>query len=119
MDTDWTLLKVTKPSPSECEAGLSAATTCPPTSSTLLGTGNENDHDDDNDNDAILSMGERRAPPGEERAGLTHELQIPEQRPNTAGGSPADDEDSPSRNMIQGARTLATTMVILRREEEE
>ena len=45
MDTDWTLLKVTKPSPSE--AILSTATTCPPTSSTLLGTGNEDEHDDD------------------------------------------------------------------------
>ena len=44
---DWTLLEVTKPSPSKSKAVLSAATTCPPTSSTLLGTGNEDEHDND------------------------------------------------------------------------
>ena len=76
------------------------------------------DHEETS-HDAILSLGERRAGPGEERAGPTHELQIPEQRPNTAVGSPEDDEDFPSRNMLQGARTLATTMVILRQEQGE
>ena len=68
---------------------------------------------------AILNMGERRAPSGEERGVPTHELQIPEQRPYTAVGSSEDDEDFPSTNMPQGARTLATTMVILRQEAGE
>ena len=73
------------------------------------------DHEESSHN-AILSMGERRAPAGEESAGPRHELQIPEQRPNTAVGSPEGGEDFPSSNMLQAARTLATTMVILRRD---
>ena len=96
------------------------------------GATRDRDVDADSDQDevshnALLGMGERRFPttmddghelPGEERAGPSHLLQVPEQRPNTPLGSSGDEEDFPPMNVLRGTETLATTMVILRREND-
>ena len=71
------------------------------------------DHEESLHNAILTAMGELRVPSDEDRARPGHELQVPEQPPNTVVGSPEYKKDCPSRNMIQGARTLAATMVIL------